>query len=514
MPLTGGDRLQKNELRKCPMPVALPPPTQPVLQTLAQVPRNAAVVRARKAAVEIQLMGIDDIDAAELQTLLQQADTVEKVIFALRDHQYRRGRLASRLAYAVDGKRVYVWSVDRPIRRVVGDAQFRRFFEESRGAFDLNEFERGRVLASAHADRVALSVQPRFTDLPGNQTDLELLVTPTPDARRRALTLALSNHGSRYSGEHLIAANYRHASYSGSEYAVGGRASPSWINDSGQDNDFYEVSGAYSRIAPGGMFGLSLRSIRFTTTQSGFDFSGTLHEAGLETSQVLQASMDRRTLLRLKLGASDRRTDFEPTGEEIFSEQYASVEANPSYSQSFGALRADLGVTLTYAHALEDPLNSLAADSFYTARPLLRLEWTQTSNAALSLTGIYQYASDTVSELQQWTLGGPGALSAYEPATLVGDTGYVLRLNQNFRWPADPSWTLLLDLFVERGVTEPHEDSPSLQARAHATDVGASLQAEWRKRFIVSVSSAVPISDSELPEDARSEAYASMALSF
>jgi len=499
------------------MPMMLPPPTPPVLVAMAQVPRGAAVVRASKGPVRVQLLGFDGVTAQDLQALLNRSANMEQVVLALRDRQYQRGDLSSRLAYAVDRNDVYIWSIERPIRRVVGDAEFGRYFGEVTDSrtFDLGEFERSRVLASAHADRVALTVQPRFLESAGSWVDLDLRATPTPDAQRSAVNLEISNHGSRYSGENIVGLNLRHATHGGNELAVGGRTSPSWLNDNEEESDFYELSGAFSRIAASGMYGLSLRRIGFTATQSGFVLDGSLNEAAIESSHVVAASMSSRSLLRLKLGLSDRSTELKQTGDEIFAEQYATFELNPSYSQSIGtALRIDAVVTLLYANALEDTLNSLAADSFYTARPLLKAEWTQSPTAILSLTGVYQYASDVVSELQQWTLGGPGSLSAYEPAALVGDTGYVLRLNQNLHWSGKSGRKLALDFFIERGLAEPHEDSPRAPARAEAADLGASLQLSWRNRFQLSVGSAVPLSDSGLADGTRSDAYARMGLSF
>lgn len=122
--------------------------------------------------------------------------------------------------------------------------------------------------------------------------------------------------------------------------------------------------------------------------------------------------------------------------------------------------------------------------------------------------------SDVVSELQQWTLGGPGSPSAYEPASLVGDTGYVLRLNQNLHWTGKSGRKLALDFFIERGLAEPHEDSPQAPARAEASDLGASLQLSWRNRFQLSLGSAVALSDSGLADGTRSDAYARAGLSF
>jgi len=499
------------------MPMLLPPPTSPAIHSVSELPRSGAVVQARKGLVQVQLIGLREVTAQELQALLDRSADMEKVILALRDREYRRGALAAQLAYAVDGNKVYIWSIDRGVRRVTGSDEFGRYFSDATASrsFDLGAFERSRVLASAQADRVALTVLPRFVDAPGNKVDLALSATPMADAQATALSLEISDHGNRYSGKNLISANLRHARHDGNEYGLAGKASPAWINrNSDEQTDYYELSGAYSRVATWGVFGLSLRSIDFTVSQDPYTFEGSLREVGVESSHVLRAAMDRRALLRLKASVADRRTDLKQSGDEVFAEQYASFELSPSYSQSIDALRVDGVITLLYAHELETHLNSSAADAYYTLRPLLKFEWTQSAVSATSLTAVYQFASDTVAELQQWVLGGPGALSAYEPAALVGDTGYVLRLNQGLKWSGKTGRKLLLDLFIERGMAEAEEDGPAARPRTEATDVGANLQLSWRNRVRLSLGAALPLSDSALPDEARRDVYASMGVTF
>lgn len=61
---------------------------------------------------------------------------------------------------------------------------------------------------------------------------------------------------------------------------------------------------------------------------------------------VAAASSVSRGLIRFRASASDRYTDFAPTGDLLFQERYGAVEFNPNYTRMIGDTEVNLALSV------------------------------------------------------------------------------------------------------------------------------------------------------------------------
>ncbi|MFP5307920.1 MAG: ShlB/FhaC/HecB family hemolysin secretion/activation protein [Gammaproteobacteria bacterium] len=494
------------------MAVALPPPVAPAPVPVAEIRRHAAAVRYPFGTHTLNLHGFDALDRDVLDRLVRYARSADEVVLALAHLAQASEGLAAQVVYAVDGRHVYIMVVQRRVRGVRGDPELRRFFAAALddGRVERDSFERSRVLASAYSERACVIVQPRFVDAPGGALDLDLRADAEPGSRFTT-SVELNNHGSRFAGRNLVALDLTGNSAGGTQGRLQVRTAPSALNDAEAGGEFLEGDVQLNTVGPGGVAGLTARRVDFSADTGRFVLGGWYQEYGLEWSNVLSAEAASRFMLRLRGAYSDRESERESDGRSLFAERYALAELTPSYAASLGFGRFDAAVSVIGGWASEQ-YNSSAAERFQVVRPMLRLRWEQSGGAALTLTAAGQWASETVAEAQQWTLGGHGSLSGYAPATLVGDRGMLLRIGEGAEWRLRNGWSLNGEAFAEHGRAESVGKASAEPVDATHAGVGAGVS--WRRTLRLAVSAARPLDGPELADDALADFYGTLRFSF
>ncbi|MEW6167070.1 MAG: ShlB/FhaC/HecB family hemolysin secretion/activation protein [Pseudomonadota bacterium] len=495
------------------MAVALPPPVAPAPVPVAEIRRHAAAVRYPFGAHTLNLLGFNAIDRDVLDRLVGHARSADEVVVALAHLAQASEGLAAQVVYAVDGRHVYIMVVQRRVRDVRGDPELRRFFTAALddGHIERDSFERGRVLASAYSERARVIVQPRFVDAPGGALDLDLRADADPGGDRFTTSVEFNNHGSRFAGRNLVALDLTGNSAGGMQGRVQVKTAPSALNDAEAGGEFLEGDVQLNTIGPAGVAGLTARRIDFSADTGHFVLGGWYQEFGLEWSNVLSAEAASRFMLRVRGAYSDRESERESDGRSLFAERYTLAELTPSYAVSLGFGRFDAALSVVGAWASEQ-YNSSAAERFQVVRPIMRLRWEQGGGAALTVTAAGQWASDTVAEAQQWTLGGHGSLSGYTPAALVGDRGMLLRIGEGAEWRLRNGWSLNGEAFAEHGRAEPVGAAGA--EPVDATHAGVSAGVSWRRRLRLAVSAARPLDGPEIADDALADFYGTLRLSF
>lgn len=491
------------------MPLDHLPPLQPSATPVTENVRAAKALRYQFGTHILHLLSFDHLPRSALDRLVREASTAEAVVLELSRMAYLEGQMSAQVLYAVDGNNVYVMLVQRPVRRLAARPDLQAFFDGAvhDGRIDAQTFERGRVLASAYADRSGEKVEPRLVETPdGRFVDLELRARDDRDADRFVAHVETNNHGSRFSGPNLLSLGLSASIGGGVQAALQGRTAPAQLNTDDAIADYREYELQLSRVGPGGVWGVGGRRLDFALKDQSVPVEGWYQEYGLEWSDVLTADLGSRWLLRLRGAYSDRQTMLGTGREAAFLEQYVLAEAAPTAAAALGTGRIEASLGIVGGWALAQ-IQSNAAEQVQILRPGLRLHWQQTAATAMTLTASGQWATAIVPEAQQWTLGGAGSLTAYVPATLLGDGGVLARLTQGVRFGDTGGWSLTVDLFGEYGSAERTDAD-----RQSATDVGLSLGLSWRRTLELAVSAARPIGTPTIADTARADVFAMFKL--
>jgi len=497
------------------MAVALPPPETPILMKMADVPRDAKASVHRFGKYRLNLIGFETIDRLEVRTLIREAPNAEQLIVGLANLVYRSGRMTARIAYAISGQDVYIVLVPRKLREIKARPELRRFFSDSAvdADFDISSFERARLLASAYSTREAWTVQSRFVGAPGNTVDLQLRAEPSVQNDTQKIEVEASNRGSRFAGRNLVGASFATGLPNGYHGMIRGRLAPAQINEASTRGEYLEGEANLNRVGASGVIGLGLRRIEFSVSTDEAELSGWLQEASLEYSDIVMASLTGRGLYGLRLSYSDRQTVLEPGGQSVFQERYSYLEFAPSYSASFGNDRMDLSLSLI-GGAASAQKNSFAAADVFLVRPLWKYTWQQSEAYSLALIAVGQWSADVVPESQQWTLGGDGSAAAYAPASLIGDSGFLLRIGQSYAFPLWRGWSRSAELYSEYGHVQRNALPGHSSMQDRVADAGVGLKLSWRRHLDLSVSAAVPVQQPRQPEAERTDFYASITLRY
>ena len=111
----------------------------------------------------------------------------------------------------------------------------------------------------------------------------------------------------------------------------------------------------------------------------------------------------------------------------------------------------------------------------------------------VDLTGQGQWAFNTLPVEQEWTLGGLGNLSAWQPAIAVGDSGYLARLEFSAGSPVMYRSEARLGLFLETGGAKLTTPPPGTEPWQRLSDIGLSLRLTLPYNLSVTAMAALPI---------------------
>lgn len=423
------------------MPIALPPPPEPVPAPLSEI-RALAAERIRLVAgnTPVLVTGSPIQEAAQLQEAVASAQTLSDVVRLLQAAYYAAGYPALRLRYAVDGRDLYVGVVETRLTGVDSprDAGYWSGLEHGGGLRD-SDLEPRRFLASLHADRAGEALQMAWTRDAGG---LRLSLAPSGEGPDRTTAgLVLGNPGNRFTGRHFGDGSLRHAWTSGDEANLRIQSAVRGLNSDDSDGAYLEAAAGWSRVTSRGVFAADLGYSRYDLTLSladaaapTFGVDGRLDTAEVSWSGLLAAGFAHRWALSIKadyvgkdLSASDGRQVFqrqEYGSGEISTEALATVRVLdwPLELRAGLALRRGLGDDRS-----GDPLNG-ADQGYLLWRPQAEIRTAVSESAELSLRLTGQYTNDRLPEQQQWVMGGQGNVEAFLPGLAVGDSGALLRL--------------------------------------------------------------------------------------
>ena len=166
------------------------------------------------------MLGTGVLDREALASATQQAATLSEIVRNLAALYYETGYPAAQLRYGLAGSDLYVVATLGKLGHVEGPAELTPYFDDLAGLDPLTDsaFKKRRVLATAHADRAGLQIEPVIrADESGEAYTMTLEPVPEPPDRTRLKT-EIGNPGNRFVGRHFLDLDARHGLKTGDEF--------------------------------------------------------------------------------------------------------------------------------------------------------------------------------------------------------------------------------------------------------------------------------------------------------
>ena len=524
------------------MAVTLPPVLPPQQAEVAQLQGQASESAAFEfQTYRIHVLGPSVLDRDALAGATHEAATLSDVVRNLAALYYQAGYPAAQLRYGLAGDDLYVVPTLGTLSRVEGSPRLTTYFDDLTGLDPLTDsaFEKRRVLATAHADRAGLQVEPVLRpDESGNAYTMTLEPVPeAPDPTR--FKAEFGNPGNRFVGRHFLDLDLRHGLASGDEFNATWRTGLKGLNDEGADR-YNEEMLSWSRVTRYGIFGLSGRNVDYrldlqteadgalyrllrnllpflppnTTEQS---IKGDIQQVEAAWAYPLAADFHSRWSVNAKLDYTLKELELREADSRIQHQEYASIEAGTAYGRTLdiGEQRLDLDGSLTLRKGLgndeTDRATSLADLGYLLWRPQLSAKLSR-GDFSTRLDLYAQLTGDSVPEQSQWVLGGLGNIASYLPGVAVGDSGGLARLQLDYRlFGKGERYGLVPRVFVEYGYARYEHPQAGLPGGTPAiADAGVELAFSYSSWLEASLAYAESFHDQDIDQQTLNDADANL----
>ncbi|MDB5988410.1 MAG: hypothetical protein JWR16_3463 [Nevskia sp.] len=465
--------------------------------------------------VAVHVVGDLLANEAEVRAAAIAAADISDAVRAIGAVFYRSGYPATLLTYAVaDDRDLYVRVVAGKVAEIDGAESLKPYFRSLVSDRPLREaaLERARALGDSFSERAGENYQPSFRPLGPDSVALDL-GSPSAGNEQLALAADFNNSGNRYAGPYLADLSVRQSLGSGDEVTLGGSTSVNVFDIGGGDSrPYHEGDGSWSRVTRYGVFGVEGRYAAFGQDVQGIRLDGRLSSAAASWLLPLYADFDHRVLLQTRVDRSDENVDarlLDPaapppplsianllrilglttapvTRAEVLSELYNSAEIDLS-----GVARLDLGdhpLELNAGIALRKGLSdsgnaqSAASLSYFLLRPNLSLRYSFASQWDAVADVKAQLGNSVVPQLEQFVIGGPTSLHAYDTGVGIGDHGEDAHVGVEWHGRDDSfaaRYSIKPRAFVEYGAAKLERSALDETAGSvKLADIGLSLEAK------------------------------------
>lgn len=494
------------------MAIALPPPIAPQQAAASELRAQASQRQESEQLVidyqgtRIHVFGDLKVDPEVLRAAVTAAGNISDAVRSIGYLHYTAGYPASLVSYSVTGSdELHVRVVQGRIKDVSGPEALTAYFSDLRNRLPLTDaaIEADRGLADALSERAGedYSLQLR----PVSDTDIVLEIDDVSLRKQQTHALAtFNNYGNRYAGPYLVMAGLRHSWSSGDEISLSGIGSVEGLGGSSYQ-PYYEGDAGWSRVTRYGVFGLEGRYATFQQQLQDLDLDGTLSTAAVTWLYPLYADFHQRLNLQSKFEHGNASIDAPPAAEasgpldsllallglapssgsqdKLLSEHYNSVELNLSHVARVPLgdreLELQLGLSARKGLGPSAAAGTLANLDYFLWKPSFGARYAISRNWSISTDGSFQFCNDRLPQLQQFVIGGPISLHAYEAGAAVGDRGDKLRLA--IEWNGDKdSWAESHDIrtgvFVEYGSAALTDPAPGASSDSvDLADAGIKL---------------------------------------
>lgn len=503
------------------MPLALPPAIPPELADAATLAtRHDVVVDVPLGRFRLHVLGAAaGVDRDDLTAAIRPSPNLSEAIYNVRAWFYSHGWPGTRTHFAQAGDDVWVLVERDGVVRVDMPAPFRAYFaplEGRRQPVTDDAIEPARTLASLHADRARTEAQLRWTP---EADGLVLGVAQEPTgASPVKFTAGVGNPGNRFIGRYFADYGATLSLASGDEFSASGRNVLRGIDDSHRDGRYGDYGLAWSRVTSLGVVSLAGQALRYDQTvelpefPDPLDVDGRVRRVEAGWSAIASAGFDHRVGLGVRADYVDRR--LRAQSQTVEQQRYPSVELGTEFTKAvhLGGRGFQFGGGLALRKGLDHDgthdLDVMADLGYFLVRPSLRIERPRDEGWGASFAVSGQWTLDVTPEQQQWVGGGKDNLEAFLPGTLIGDDGWLARLQFDLGDHGAHGLTLTPHAFAEYGGAKLHEAfAADTRSRALA-DAGVSLSLKWRQWLAASVAWAFPVAHHGFTHDEVHDARA------
>jgi hemolysin activation/secretion protein len=490
------------------MSIALPPPVTPQLapiEALRAQAGDALVLDYRGIHLHLfgPLIGTRAVDPELLRKRVAAAETISDAVRQIGYLHYAHGYPAVLVSYGVaGGQDLYIRVAPGRVSAVRGPQELAAYFDDLPRQPVLRDstLEADRALADARSERAGESYRPQFRPGGGDTVVLDL-GQAEHSGHQTAAVLDLSNYGNRYSGPYLAQAGLRQSFSSGDELALAGLSSLRFLGLGGaQSEPYHEGDLGWTRVTRYGVFGLEGRYARFRQSVPGAELGGLIGSGGLSWLLPLYADFQHRLNFDLKADRSYESIDAPSGAGKTLSEGYNSAEAGLGYTQRIerDSRRYEIKAALDLRKGLSRDYSgeSAANLAYLVLRPAFALRYEPNPHWGLGGEGRLQLGGSSVPQLEQFVIGGPTSLHAYEAGVGVGDRGESYRLGADWKDVGD-SWIARHQLqpavFVEYGSTRLNQKAVGENSgRVALADAGLEVRLRFTSWLGGTLSGAQP----------------------
>lgn len=489
------------------MPAFTPPPSTPTVVEIAPPRYGAEPISIQSHGYRYTVTGNTLLPPEVIEKVLTAATTPKAALGAVQDAYHDRGYNLVAITGEVNGKAVRVTVFQGTITEVQVPDGLGWFFPDLEGRNDLrgNELVKDQVLAGAYAARggqqVDVNVAPGA--IPAG-TALNVTEPPIPNYAPVTGTLTFGNYGNRFIGGYqaggAAVANLTH----GLQFTASDVQGLPWLQERSRGSFYNQASTGISAVTPWGVYGFSATGAHFREGQVTAPLFpiGNILSYSLNGAQLLYAD----TATRLSTTEALNRTSFTETVLDntftLLQQRYNWVALGGTFNRALtlGGQPGNLSGTATVDLGVSGPSGTLFDGVPGVPTPHFR--YTTISGAyqqhlprgfELDLTGQTQWAFNTLPVEQQWALGGLGDLSAWAPAIVVGDSGYLARAELDAPSLARFHSEARFGAFVETGgatLTTTPTGAPFWQT---LSDIGLSLRLTLPYKFTATAMAAFPL---------------------
>lgn len=499
------------------MAIDLPPPVTPVLEEVAFVQASGQLQYTGSwQGAPLRVHSSRSLPERDLDEAIARAGSLSDAVRAIARVYYASGMLTARTWYARVGDTVHVGVTEGDYAGASVSAPLDPYFSEmveDDGGLDVAALERGRALASIHADRANLMTQASFEPV---DRDVQFSLSATESADSPTdFHFEIGNPGNRFVGRHFASIQMRTGTLKGDEIKVFWRNGLMGLNEDTRADDYVEHQISWGRVTNWGLFSASGRYINFDLLTSP-NLTGELWYGELSWLDILHADLDSRWTAHVRMDRNTKLTEVQETKERLQWEPYWSAELGTSYQQVMGRLfngawsvDAALVARKGLGNAAGSPVTQ-ASLTYLLARPSVRLNWqSRGGDWGAGFAFDHQWTDDRVPEQQQWVLGGLQSVRAWLPGVAVGDMGSYASIDLSYLGLRVMDSTLRLRAFAEVAETNFNAVAGNPASdKARLADAGLELAWQPSPLFEMTLTAASPLTEDNVDQAVLDEAEA------
>jgi hypothetical protein len=538
------------------MAIDFPPALPPQLTTLQYMESVAGASAPYSGLVngyELRVSGTHYLSNDELDAIFKAAKTPSQAILLMNSLVHRKGYLLVTMQYAPDSNVVYVHALQGRVADVQGGG-VQAFFEELRGDEDLTraEFERARVMANVKSLRAGVDYSVSYHTDTKNPKDIGLIFDATPAENHDATDVffQIGNQGSRFVGRYFGNAGISHNFENGARIAFGYETAFTGLGESRNGEDYHRFQLAADRAFSTGLYGITASHTEYsqdfgpvqiatsagggtplcdllgvlggllgcgtaTTTTQNFSLDADINTVALTGEQVISADLTHRFNLFERVEYIDSLIDAGVFG-SLQEEKYGSVELGAKYfaatllgdnktfrwsaQLSFKAgVTGDSGTLGTAVETSPEVGPATRTAEFVKILPRLAAKLPISDASEFNVNILAQFADEQLPQQEQWVLGGMGALSAYLPGVMAGDSGYFITTDFTHKFTVG-GLDLSAAIFAEYGAAQFENATGTAGDERSIADMGLRLNAQLGWGVTVDAVAATPLTDDGFDE--------------